>query len=51
MRDYLRAPYDYNTTWKLSNAQGNFIIKEAVSTMMSFWGAPFKLVHDRWAAK
>jgi hypothetical protein len=28
-----------------SKEQGNFIIKEAVSTLMSFWGAPF-----RWAA-
>lgn len=27
-----------------SKEQGNFIIKEAVSTMMSFWGAPFRSV-------
>jgi hypothetical protein len=25
-----------------SKEQGNFIIKEAVSTLMSFWGAPFR---------
>lgn len=25
-----------------SREQGNFIIKEAVSTSMSFWGAPFR---------
>eukprot|EP00879_Flechtneria_rotunda_P008397 GHRR01008796.1.p1 GENE.GHRR01008796.1~~GHRR01008796.1.p1 ORF type:complete len:458 (+),score=137.47 GHRR01008796.1:1487-2860(+) len=30
-----------------SKEQGNFIIKEAVSTMMSFWGAPFRSVQDK----
>ncbi|KIY94758.1 Pentatricopeptide repeat-containing protein [Monoraphidium neglectum] len=30
-----------------SKEQGNFIIKEAVSTMMAFWGAPFKPSQDR----
>ncbi|WIA29715.1 hypothetical protein OEZ86_012195 [Tetradesmus obliquus] len=30
-----------------SKEQGNFIIKEAVSTLMSFWGAPFRAVQDR----
>ncbi|KAI8474968.1 MAG: hypothetical protein J3K34DRAFT_465323 [Monoraphidium minutum] len=30
-----------------SKEQGNFIIKEAVSTMMAFWGAPFRPAQDR----
>lgn len=29
-----------------SREQGNFIVKEAVAAMMSFWGAPFKTVQD-----
>ncbi|GBF98291.1 hypothetical protein Rsub_10954 [Raphidocelis subcapitata] len=30
-----------------SREQGNFIIKEALSTTMAFWGAPFRPVQDR----
>lgn len=30
-----------------SKEQGNFIIKEAIATMMSFWGAPFRPVQDK----
>lgn len=26
----------------MSKEQGNFVVKEAMAAMMSFWGAPFR---------
>jgi hypothetical protein len=34
-----------------SKEQGNFIVKEAVATMMAFWGAPFRPAQDRCAPR